>query len=68
MSLKDADLDFLVLQYLKKKGFADAEAAFKAEAKLHGVQPMALSHHLDIDKGTIENLLLYDAADNQPDR
>lgn len=48
MNPKDEDLDLLVLQYLRKKGFAQAEAALQAEAGIQNAPTMALAHQLQV--------------------
>eukprot|EP00879_Flechtneria_rotunda_P021915 GHRR01023110.1.p1 GENE.GHRR01023110.1~~GHRR01023110.1.p1 ORF type:complete len:513 (+),score=201.87 GHRR01023110.1:225-1763(+) len=65
--MKDRDLDFLIVQYLKKKGYAHAEQVFRVQANFdrsaHEVQ--SLDHHLDADSG-LQDLLFSYAAENDP--
>ncbi|GAB4823536.1 hypothetical protein N2152v2_010582 [Parachlorella kessleri] len=64
--LKDADIDRLVLQYLRKRKFSEAEKVLQLELKEQGAQPMALQHLLDSEDGVIENLLFNTEADGEP--
>lgn len=66
--MKQADLDYLVLQYLKKRGLSQAEQIFKQESHLQEEEEMALVHQLDTEQGIVQNLLFYNAADNDPEQ
>lgn len=59
-------LDRIVLRYLQKRGYKDAEKALLAEAKIQSVSQMALVPHLGADASISDHILYYNEADCDP--
>jgi hypothetical protein len=60
-------LDRIVLRYLQKRGYKDAEKALKSEANIASVSQMALVPHLGADATISDHILYYnEAADRDP--
>ncbi|WIA36958.1 hypothetical protein OEZ86_008196 [Tetradesmus obliquus] len=69
--MKEKDIDFLILQYLKKKGYSHAEQVFRVQSNLDQAVAEELtgkqgqSHSLDTDAG-LQDLLFCVAAEANP--
>ncbi|KAL3137829.1 hypothetical protein ABBQ38_005084 [Trebouxia sp. C0009 RCD-2024] len=62
--MQDADIDRIVLEYCKKRGFARTEALLRQEA---GVDAMALApQRLHVNSNGIVENVLYSLADHSP--
>jgi transcription initiation factor TFIID subunit 5 len=59
-------LDRVVLRYLQKRGYKDAEKALLSEAKLQSLSQMALVPHLGADASISDHILYYNEADCDP--
>ena len=59
-------LDRIVLRYLQKRGYKDAEKALKSEAKLQTLTQMAMVPHLGADASISDHILYYNEADCGP--
>ncbi|KAK9861590.1 hypothetical protein WJX84_005823 [Apatococcus fuscideae] len=57
-------LDRLVLQYLQKRGYTQAQQALCYDAQNLQTANMTLAPQVDPEKGIVEDLLLYLVADN----
>lgn len=61
--MQESDFQLLIKEYLRKKGYTDAEQAFTRDA---GSLPKAhdmLSNRLDVHRGVVENLVQHFTAD-----
>eukprot|EP00887_Chlorella_sp_A99_P008015 scaffold12.g8015.t1 len=68
-TLRDADIDDLVLQYLRKRNFTEAGKVLELEireSRSTGTAAMALQHWLDVDSGVVDNLVFGAAAEGDP--
>eukprot|EP00775_Hariotina_reticulata_P003882 gene3882-4137_t len=64
--MKDQDIDYIVLQYLKKKGYHNAEHIFRHESKFDNDDKLSsLNHQLDAENG-LQDLLFSYAAESNP--
>ena len=61
-----APLDRIVLRYLQKRGYKDAENALKAEAKIQSLSQMALVPHLGPDASISDHILYYNEENCDP--
>ena len=52
-------LDRIVLRYLQKRGYKDAEKALQAEARIQSKSEMALVPHLGADASISDHMLYY---------
>eukprot|EP00898_Chlorokybus_atmophyticus_P004575 jgi/Chlat1/5118/Chrsp33S05025 len=66
--MKEEELDRLVLAYLQKKGYKQAEASFKNDSRVQGLEDMAAAAQLDIDTSVANHILFYNQADRDPNR
>ena len=63
---EEQPLDRIVLRYLQKRGFKDAEKALKSEAKIPAVSQMALVPHLGADASIADHILYYNEVECEP--
>lgn len=59
-------LDRIVLRYLQKRGYKDAERALLAETKIQSLSQMALVPHLGADASISDHILYYNESDCGP--
>lgn len=57
--MKEEELNRIVLSYLKKKGYRNAEAAFKSESKTQSLQEMVNGQENDLDVSISNHVFLY---------
>ena len=60
-------LDRIVLRYLQKRGYKDAEKAFLKDSKSQKLSEMALVPHLGPDAAISDHILYYNEADSDPE-
>lgn len=65
--MSEETLDRIVLRYLQKRGYTDAERALRTEAKIASVSQMALVPHLGADASIADHILYYNEADSDPE-
>jgi len=65
--MSEEPLDRIVLRYLQKRGYTDAERALRTEAKIASVSQMALVPHLGADASIADHILYYNEADSDPE-
>ena len=65
-SMSEEPLDRIVLRYLQKRGYKDAERALKSEAKIQSLSQMALVPHLGADATIADHILFYNESDSDP--
>ncbi len=71
MSAKEKDIDLIVLNYLKKKGYKQAEAIFRQEAKVvpeRTSEQLAFEASLDNDVSVANYITFHGAVDRSPVR
>ena len=59
-------LDRIVLRYLQKRGYKDAEKAFLKDSKSQKLSEMALAPHLGPDAAISDHILYYNEEDADP--
>ena len=64
--MSEEPLDRIVLRYLQKRGYKDAERALKSEAKIQSLSQMALVPHLGADATIADHILFYNESDSDP--
>lgn len=57
--MKEEDLNRIVLAYLKKKGYRNAEAAFLADSKTQSFQEMVYGQGNDPDVSILNQVYLF---------
>eukprot|EP00899_Mesostigma_viride_P026833 jgi/Mesvir1/7334/Mv19143-RA.2 len=65
--MNDEEIDKIVLSYLLRKGYRNAEQQFRAESKMLSVEDLAAAH-LDADTSIANQILFYCSGDNAPSR
>ena len=65
--MSEEPLDRIVLRYLQKRGYTDAERSFRTEAKITGVSQMALVPHLGADASIADHILYHNETDSDPE-
>jgi len=67
-SMQDKDVDLVVLGYLKKRGFKQAENAFKSEAKVQTVEDIAFTTELEDNVSVANYIMFYNTSETAPEK
>ncbi|GBG86240.1 hypothetical protein CBR_g41144, partial [Chara braunii] len=64
--MKEEDYDRIVLAYLKRKGYKNAEAALKEESKTQPLSEAAGDRQLSLDTSIANHIYFFSRSDNGP--
>eukprot|EP00897_Mesotaenium_endlicherianum_P009272 jgi/Mesen1/8373/ME000468S07808 len=67
-AMDEKTIEQVVLSYLKRKGYKNAELAFKDEAKTQPVEEMVQEGQLEIDTSIANKILFYDLSNTTSSR
>lgn len=67
---KDKDVDVVVLNYLKKRGYQQAAASLQQESKLQtvSIEQLASNATLDHDVSVANYIMFYNSTESSPQR